>query len=240
MEAAEPAAASPASPPVADPGPAAPAAAGGAAPVAPQAASGIRIRRVERPRPVDADLAAAFEAFRDGDLAGAAERYRQVLRREPGNRDAHMGLGAIALRQGDSAGARAHYREILRRDPTDTAALAALALSEGGGAADIGRLELQLQRHPDDAALHFALGSLHAQAGRWAEAQRAYFEAHRLAPERPEHAFNLAVALDHLGKPQAALGFYRRARELAAGRVVAFDRRALDRRIDQLSREAGS
>lgn len=204
------------------------------------AAAGIRIRRVERPRPVDADLAAAFAAFGRGDLDTAGERYRQVLRREPGNRDAHMGLGAVALRQGDAATARAHYREVLRRDPSDTAALAALALIEGGEAQDAGQLRMQLQRHPDDARLHFALGSLHAQAGRWAEAQRAYFEAHRLAPERPEHAFNLAVALDHLGKPQAALGFYRKARELAAGRTVAFDLRALDRRIAQLSGGAGS
>ncbi|WP_297529043.1 tetratricopeptide repeat protein [Thiohalobacter sp.] len=203
-------------------------------------AAGIRIRRVVRPRPVDADLAAAFAAFGRGDLDSASERYRQVLRREPGNRDAHMGLGAVALRQGDAATARTHYREVLRRDPSDTAALAALALLEGGEQRDIGRLRVQLQRHPDDARLHFALGSLHAQAGRWAEAQRAYFEAHRLAPERPEHAFNLAVALDRLGKPQAALGFYRQARELAMGRTVAFDLQALERRIAQLSGGAGS
>ena len=54
--------------------------------------------------------------------------------------------------------------------------------------------------------------------GQWSQAQRAYFQAHHLEAGNPDYAYNLAVALEHLGQQKLALSFYRVALQLAAGK----------------------
>ena len=55
---------------------------------------------------------------------------------------------------------------------------------------------------------------------RWPDAQQAYFQAHQLQPDNPDYAFNLAVALEHIGQPKAALDFYRRAVQAATSMLL--------------------
>jgi len=52
----------------------------------------------------------------------------------------------------------------------------------------------------------------------WAQAQQAYFQAYHLEPANPDYAYNLAVGLEHLSQSTLALGFYRRALQLASAR----------------------
>jgi len=84
------------------------------------------------------------------------------------------------------------------------------------------------------AKLRNNLGNLYAAQARWAEAQAAYFEAHRLDPGSAEIAHNLAVSLVHVGQRRLAAGFYRRALEGARGRVPPFDAAAVARRLAEL------
>lgn len=195
----------------------------------------IRITRGSRPDGVNAALQEAYAAFRAGRWADAELAYRDVLGREAGNRDAHLGLAALAVRAGRPDVARAHYRELLRRDPTDAAAYAALVeLDADPAAGSESELKLRLAEQPHSAALQFALANLYAAQRRWPLAQQAYFEAQRLAPDDPDYAFNLAVSLEHLGQSRAALDYYRRALALSRTHPAQLDADAARRRITAL------
>jgi len=193
-------------------------------------------RSPDNARRVPAQVAEGYEGLRRGDFAGARRGYAAALASDPTSVDAHLGMATIEARSANRAVATEHYRRVLELDPRNATALAGLA-----ALADFSRpdaLEAQLQadlaRLPDSPALQFTLGNLYAAQARWAEAQAAYFEAHRLDPGSAEIAHNLAVSLDHVGQRRLAAGFYRRALEGARGRVPPFDAAAVARRLVEL------
>ena len=130
-------------------------------------------------------------------------------------------------------------------DPKNAVAQAGLASLAGASdpAAAQARLKQLLASQSADsgnpeqaAALHFALGNLYAGQSRWSDAEQAYFQAQRLAPDNPDYAFNLAVSLDHLFQAKPALMYYQRAQQLLPARGGAnLDPSALARRIAQLA-----
>lgn len=196
----------------------------------------IRISRGSSQESVGARLNDAYLAYQAGRYAEAGQAYRQVLAKEPHNRDARLGLAALAIRNGELETARAHYRAVLERDPHDPTVQAAMAgLQETPNAASESELKQLLANQPHSAALHFALANLYAGQARWALAQQAYFEAQRLAPQQPDYAFNLAVSLEHLEQRQAALNYYRRALSLATVQQAHFDIAAAERRVQALT-----
>ena len=209
--------------------------------VLPVATPAIQISRNSRPDKLNSGLLSAYENFKAGRWALAEQGYREILAREPDNRDARLGLAALAETNGDLDAARAYYRDVLRRDPRDAVAFSALAeLETARGSDSESELKLRLREQPRSAQLHFALGNLYAAQLRWPLAQQAYFEAHRLASDHPEYAFNLAVSLEHIGQPQLALNYYRRALVLAEAGGGVFDLLTTRQRIAMLSRVSGS
>ncbi|MCA1804647.1 MAG: tetratricopeptide repeat protein, partial [Xanthomonadaceae bacterium] len=128
------------------------------------------------------------------------------------------------------------YRELLRINPRDATAFAALAALEqvpdGNGESE---LKLRLAEQPNSDHLHFTLANLYAAQRRWPQAQQAYFEAQRLAPENADYAFNLAVSLEHLGRPGLAVEYYRRALHLARSQGVQFDHAIAQGRVAALA-----
>lgn len=192
------------------------------------------------PDPTYVRLDRAYQAFQSGDYEQARELYRQVLARDPRNRDALLGMGAIATARGESQQAQTIYRRVLSQNPGDRVATAAI----GNLGASVGvavpegeaRLKQALAQDPGASYLHFSLGNLYASQRRWSEAQQAYFNAYRTDSRNADYAFNLAVSLDRLGKPRQALEFYRRALETAetAGRQSAFSAEAVRTRIQIL------
>lgn len=187
-------------------------------------------------RPLADALQAGYEALQAGDLAAAADAYRRARRVAPDNRDALLGAAAVAHRRGEPTEARALYQRILRDHPRDPYARAGLVSLDGGGDPRRSESELKmlLRERPEAASLHFALGNLYAAESRWADAQEAYFEAVRAAPGDPAYAYNLAVALDHLGQRDAARRYYERCVELADGRAAGLPLEAVERRLRQL------
>ncbi len=91
--------------------------------------------------------------------------------------------------------------------------LARLALDRPEPA--LAALEAARVRRPQDPRIHVARGVALRRLGRLREAEAAYREALRLAPDwAPAHR-NLAILLDlYLDRPQAALAHYRCYREL--------------------------
>ncbi|MGQ0522808.1 MAG: tetratricopeptide repeat protein [Betaproteobacteria bacterium] len=189
-------------------------------PEAPAPRNAIVVKKGDADPAVSPVLANAYAALQGGNVDGAAQLYTQVLRSEPKSIDALLGLAEIAVREGRHEDAAGHYRAILELDPRH--ALAQSGLIGLTGRADPGAAESHLKqliaREPS-AFLFFTLGNLYADQSLWAAAQQAYFQAHHLEPANPDYAYNLAVGLEHISQPRLALGFYRRAVELAAARA---------------------
>ncbi len=191
---------------------------------------------------VNATAMAAYQAWTAGDDSAAQRLYRQLLQSDPRNTDALLGLAAIAGRRGNSDEAAQHYLRILELDPKNSVAQAGIIAlaSQADPAAAESRLKSLLAQQPEAAYLHAALGGVYASQNQWPDAQQAYFQAFRLAPSNAEHAFNLAISLDQLGKPELALDYYQRARELLPREQGgAVDRKQLDTRIAQLRSALG-
>ncbi len=215
---------------------------------APQKASPQFVRSTRRD-PVADMLQQGWQAYNKSDYAAASSSYRAVLQREPDNRDALLGMAAIAMKQGRFDEAKSHYASLLKLNPRDPIAVAALAnLKQASVSQDShsgqqfsemseSRLKLLLKQQPDSAPVNFALGNISAQRKKWPQAQSYYFNAWMADDSNPDYAFNLAVSLDRIGKPQQAARFYRRSLELASEQNHSFSIDAVKQRLQTLEQQ---
>jgi tetratricopeptide (TPR) repeat protein len=186
---------------------------------------------------VNPRIEAGYSAYLAGDLVSARTAYEQVLREEPANRDALLGIGALDVRAGRYESAEALYLRVLQIDPRDSQAQAALFALRSGRSdplATESRVKTLLAADPAAHALNFTLGNQLAQQNRWAEAQQEYFKAYSAEPDNADFVYNLAVSLDHLRQPRQALDYYQRAIGLAEKRGASFDLAAARSRVTQL------
>ena len=68
------------------------------------------------------------------------------------------------------------------------------------------------------------MGVLYYELSRFGEAERAFIRATSIVPSQPDYAFNLALALDQLGKPREAARQYVAALNLANQTNAVFSR----------------
>jgi len=186
---------------------------------------------------VDPTLLSAYQAFTRGEDVSAQQQYRQVLQHDVRNVDALLGMAAIAQRQSRDADAAGWYQKVLEVEPRNTIAQSAIANPQTGtdAVATESRIKSMLAQQPDAANLHAALGNVYAEQNQWANAQEAYFNASRYAPNNADYVFNLAISLDQLGKSGLALKQYQRALELVhKSGATSPDRVALEARIQAL------
>ena len=180
-----------------------------------------------------------YAAYLAGDLATARANYQDVLREEPANRDALLGLAAIDVRAGRYEPAEAVYLRLLQSDPRDSHAHAALIELRAGRMDPLAaesRVKSLLASDPAAEVLYFTLGNQLALQGRWAEAQQHYSKAFAADPDNADFAYNLAVSLDHLRQSRLALEYYGRALALAEKRGASFELAAARSRVQQLGR----
>ncbi len=194
----------------------------------------VQIERKEATDPVTLLLQDAYAAYRGGDYDTAQQKYQAVLRQDPRNHDALLGMAAIAQERGQDTVASDYYGRLLELDPRDPAAQAGIStLGKEGATSKESRLKQMLDQQPQSAALHFALGNLYAEQSRWAESQQAYFNAYSLQPDAAQYAFNLAISLDHLGQQKPAAQYYQRALQLD-GASNTFDHAQAEKRLNEL------
>jgi tetratricopeptide (TPR) repeat protein len=241
-----------ATPAAAPPAATAPAATAPAATAAAKPAAAARERPLPAPRGEDRPLtinrggpqihpqvATGYAAYQADDLAKARSDYQQVLREEPANRDALLGLAAVEMRAQRFDAADGYYQRVLQGDPRDAYAQAGMVALRGQQLDPVqveSRVKSLLAADRNSTVLNFTLGNQYAQQGRWPEAQQAYFKAFATDPNNPDFAFNLAVSLDQLRQPTLALEYYRRALTLAEKRSPAFALESARTRVQQLSR----
>jgi tetratricopeptide (TPR) repeat protein len=180
----------------------------------------------------------AFKAYQDGHYDAAKSLYQSVLKNDPDNRDAHLGLAAIAISKQDRKSAYSHYVHLLELNPHDTLAMSALiGLSNNADPVkDESAIKLLIQREDDVPFLYFSLGNIYAKQQRWANAQQAFFDAYRLDTTNPDFVLNLAISLDQMGQYSTALDYYKTAVDLSQVSSSRFDSVPVNKRILVLSK----
>ncbi len=179
-------------------------------------------------------LKSAYLALSGGHLDQAEQQYLSALKQRPHEKDALLGLAVIAHRKQQNERAADLYRQVLREDLGNAAAAAGLiSLSVH---ADPLAAESQLRElidvKPTAPEFHYALGCVLARQQRWGEAQQAFFRAHSLEPGKALYAYNLAVSLDHLHQPAAALPYYEQSSRLSNDTML--DMAVIRQRIQEL------
>ncbi len=194
-------------------------------------------RRPVSPSPDTTAIRMGYTAFQRGDYGLAEKHYQDALAIVASNRDALLGVAAIAAAQNNLGKARQYYRRLLQIDPLDQDArvglLATIQRQQGHAGDDV--LNAMISEYPDDPRLSDLKGMRHASRSQWSMAQSAFFRAHTLDYLNPNYAYNLAVALDHLGQRDAALQYYAEALRLAASpeatAQASFDHEVAGKRV---------
>ncbi|PLK47369.1 lipopolysaccharide assembly protein LapB [Uliginosibacterium sp. TH139] len=196
------------------------------------------IRRTTPPAQAsNSPLQEAHEAYEQGRLTEAYQRFGEILRQEPRNLGALNAQALIALRAGQRNEAERLLRQALQADPKDAQARSQLALlyAEGDPVTAESRLRSLVAEQAESAPALFALGSLYARQARWVEAQQAFFQAHTLDERNADTLYNLAVALDHLEQPRLAARYYEQAANAGRPGMIAFDPAVARQRARSLS-----
>lgn len=186
-----------------------------------------------------APLEEAYAALVAGRQDDAARMYGEVLKVQPEERDALLGLAHIAHRAGRRDEAAEYYERVLRQEPDHPVAQAGLLALQArvDPALATSRTRDMAARHPESAAALATLGHLLVKEGRLADASLAFTRAQALEPNNPTHAYNLAVALDQLHQYDKARGYYERALSGSAttsSLEPGFSRAAVQQRLEQL------
>lgn len=184
-------------------------------------------------------IAQARSLYQQGNYLQAEAVYRSVLLQSPRNLDALRGVAQIEIVTGRYRAAVSTYLDLLNYYPNDPVAVAELTnlRTDKGNFYEIEQaLKGMLGKRVEaDSRLYFSLGNLYAQNGRLLKAQQAYFDAFSRETGNPDYAYNLAVVLDYLNKPELALLYYREALGLAKGVLVGFNRAEVEARIKDLN-----
>jgi tetratricopeptide (TPR) repeat protein len=120
-----------------------------------------------------------------GRLDAAQALIRDILAREPYNREALFASGELEVARGQSAEAALRFQEAVRRYPDDRRLLISLALVLGSLGNEEGArsyIERALEQHPEDYRVYYYAAYLDAQAGRLRDALRYAEETLRYRP----------------------------------------------------------
>ena len=150
---------------------------------------------------IEATMAAAEAALREGELQVAESRYRDALMQ------GWMLIGALEVTEGRPAAARDVFRRATGAAADNRAAqrLLAIASLQAGDSADaVGLLSRLVTASPDDVALRRVLAQALVARGEPAQAVQELEHARGIAPGDPELAFVLATAYLRVKRVDAA------------------------------------
>jgi Flp pilus assembly protein TadD len=179
----------------------------------------------------------AYKAYKSGDDSLAMTRYNQVLQLDPGNRNALLARAAIYVQNNNSSAAIEDYQALLLRNPKDSLAMTSLiSVANYSPLETESQLKLMIRDEPDSPYLNFALANAYGAQNRWQEAQGYYFKALENNPQDPNYAYNLAVSLEHIAQPIAAVSYYQRALDNINHGLATFNREIVSQRMEILAK----
>ncbi len=185
----------------------------------------LQIQRGTLKASVDADVMRGYKALSQNQFSQAREAYSQVLSSNPTQRDALLGIAYAHQALGNTDQAVSTLRRLVELYPRDSDGMSALYLIGGGDlVAEETRFKQLLDRSEYPAAVHYTLGVIYFEQRRFGEAERAFSRASSLSPTQPDYAYNLALALDQLGRSRDAARQYVVALNLANQTSAVFSR----------------
>lgn len=152
----------------------------------------------------------AHKALLAGQLLASANIYKSVLKREPKNKDALLGLATAYHKNLQFDRARSIYNDLLKIDPENKEALnnfVTLSSDKSPSHAIENLKELQ-KISPKFAPIAAQLGILHMQIGDYVKAERFLRRAVALDSQNTSYKYNLAIVSDHQGKFKQAIDYY--------------------------------
>ena len=180
---------------------------------------------------------AAFASYQQGDFINSKSHYLTALSIEPTSSDAQFGLANIAMAEQNFSKAIEYYQMRINLQPNDSLALSGMILA-ANQFENVNKLKEQLNQiliqNPKASHLYFIQGTLFSRQQNWVDAQNSFFTAWQYSPDKAVYAFNLAVSLEQLDQPKAALTFYKKAFELNDQSKRFIDSNVLSNRIEQL------
>lgn len=205
---------------------------------APIASAGLKSVREPPPQNAAEDVfSKGLEAYRLGDLRGAAGIFRQVLADNPRNIRARRLLASILLGQKDSEEAKRVLSEGLQYFPGDSSmakSYATLLLDDGHPAEALQVLAKNWPAIAADSEYHALAAALFQRQGNHAEAVRVYRALLQFDPSRGLWWTGLGISLEALGQQVDALAAYERAQDDQS--VSADVAHFVQQRIDALKR----
>jgi len=182
-------------------------------------------------------LREAYAAYQSGNDDLAMTRYNQVLEVDPSNRNALLARAAINVQNNNARAAIADYQKLLLANPKDSLAMTSLITVANYSPQETeSQLKLMMRDEPNSPYLNFALANAYGAQNRWQEAQGYYFRALENNPGDPNYAYNLAVSLEHISQPGAAIPYYRRALANFENGLATFNRELVDQRLEILGK----
>jgi tetratricopeptide (TPR) repeat protein len=188
-------------------------------------------------RQKDLWLREAYDAYKSGNDSLATTRYNQVLEIDPRNRNALLARAAINVQNNNGNAAIKDYQTLLLHNPKDSLAMTSLITVANYSPLETeSQLKLMIRDEPNSAYLNFALANAYGAQNRWQEAQGYYFKALENNPGDPNYAYNLAVSLEHIAQPVAAVAYYQRALDNIDNGLATFSREVVSQRMETLAK----
>ncbi|WP_062612777.1 tetratricopeptide repeat protein [Caballeronia calidae] len=146
-----------------------------------------------------------------GRHAKALEYFQAALKVQPQDATSYVSIARIAGDAGQPEVAIKHYRRALEIEPANIEAASSLShlLTPQSPQLSAQVVLSALTHHPDAVQLHYDMGQVSSQLRQFDDAVRHYRRAYALAPQSPEAANNLGLALETLGHTDEALQLYR-------------------------------
>ena len=146
-----------------------------------------------------------------GQYEKAIASYKEAIRINPDDADAHYNLGFVYGDAGQHEKAIASYKEAIRINPDDADAHYNLGLAYrklGQYEKAIASYKESIRIKPDDANAHYNLGFIYDELGQYEEAIASYKEVLRINPDDAFVHFFLMVAYGDAGQYEEAIASY--------------------------------
>jgi tetratricopeptide (TPR) repeat protein len=149
-----------------------------------------------------------------GDPKGAGERFREALKLNPRNSQAHLTLGNTLEAAGNDDEAMSHYTEAVRLDPTSANGhvnVGNIFLKRNDHERAIAEFQLALASEPKNLYAHYNLGQSYLAQGKLHEALAHLIEVQRQSPDNATLCFLLGKVNERLARRTEAVRYYKEA-----------------------------